>query len=250
MQGLGWVLQAAALDKGSLILVQSVTATSILIALPLGARLTGQQITRRVRWGAGGMFVGMVVFLSVGSPQQGSTAPGAAEWGSTALVSALVVAVLAQQALHRSGAVRALLFGSGAGVCYAFQAAVTKVFVPLIGDGLGAVLSSWTTYALIASALLGFFLQQSALKTGILAPATASSNVVTLLGSVLLGVTVYGEALAAGDARRLPALFGLGVTLLGMGLLAGATADTESGGGPRKGPEDRGGRAARADGAR
>ncbi|HMF27910.1 MAG TPA: DMT family transporter, partial [Candidatus Cybelea sp.] len=39
LQALGWVLQAAALDRGSLIVVQSLTTLSLVIALPLGVRL-------------------------------------------------------------------------------------------------------------------------------------------------------------------------------------------------------------------
>ena len=75
---------------------------------------------------------------------------------------------------------------------------------------------------LIASALVGFVLQQSALKTGILAPAMASSNAVTLFGSVVLGATVFGEKLSSSGARLAPAVVGLGVALIGIVLLAGA----------------------------
>lgn len=41
-QGGGWVLQAVALDTGSLVVVQSITTMSLVIALPVGKRLTGQ----------------------------------------------------------------------------------------------------------------------------------------------------------------------------------------------------------------
>ncbi len=39
-----------------------------MIALPLGARITGQEINRRVRAGAAAIVAGIVLFLSVGSP--------------------------------------------------------------------------------------------------------------------------------------------------------------------------------------
>jgi hypothetical protein len=57
---------------------------------------------------------------------------------------------------HRTGAARALLFGSAAGVLFALQAAVTKVFVTQLGHGVAALLGDWTTYALIVSAIAGF----------------------------------------------------------------------------------------------
>ena len=134
LQVSGWVLQALALDTGSLIVVQSLTTMSLVIALPLGARITSQDITGRVWLGAAAMVAGIV----------------------------------------------------------------------------------------FASAVVGFVLQQSALKTSILAPAMASSNAVTLFGSVAFGVTVFGEKLSSGQGRTAPALIGLAIALAGIVLLAGA----------------------------
>jgi len=85
----------------------------------------------------------------------------------------------------------------------------------------------------IVSALVGFVLQQSALKTGVLAPAMASSNAVTLFGSVAFGATVFGESLSSGGARPAPALIGLSVALVGGILLAGAKPPKASQGMPR-----------------
>lgn len=232
-QGSGWVLQALALDTGSLIVVQSLTTLSLVIALPLGRRFTGQQITRRVWLGAAAIAVGIIFFLSVGSPSGGTSVPSASAWWSAGLSAVLLIAVVGGMGRARDGASRALLFGSAAGVAFALQSAVTKVFVTVIGDGLSAVLSSWTTYVLIASALVGFVLQQSALKTGILAPAMASSNAVTLFGSVAFGASVFGESLSSGGARLAPAAIGLGVALIGIVLLAGAKPPQPSAPGSR-----------------
>jgi hypothetical protein len=103
---------------------------------------------------------------------------------------------------------------------FAFQAAVTKVFVDELGGGLASVLTMWTTYALIISALAGFALQQSGLKTGFLAPAMAASNATTLVISVVLGITVFDETLSSGGGRLLPALAGLVLAVVGVLLLA------------------------------
>src|SRR5512135_670328 len=47
LQIAGWVLQAAALNEGSLAVVQSLCALSLVFALPLGRRITNQQVGRR-----------------------------------------------------------------------------------------------------------------------------------------------------------------------------------------------------------
>jgi drug/metabolite transporter (DMT)-like permease len=221
LQATGWVLQATALDRGSLVVVQSLTATSLVIALPLGAHFTDQQISRRVIIGAVAIVVGIVLFLSVGSPQKGTSHPAPVAWWGAGAFGTAIVVVLAKSGRSRSGATKALLFGSAAGVGLALQATITKEFMTIIGNGVGDLLSSWEIYALVATAVIGFILQQSALKTGLLAPAMASSNAVTLFASVVFGITVFGEKLSNGSDRLAPALIGLAVALAGVVLLAG-----------------------------
>jgi hypothetical protein len=55
----------------------------------------------------------------------------------------------------------------------------------------------------------------------VLAPATASSNAVTLFASVVFGLTVFSETLSDGG-RMAPAIIGLILALAGIVLLAGA----------------------------
>jgi drug/metabolite transporter (DMT)-like permease len=219
----GWILQAVALKSGSLVVVQSLTSMSLVIALPLGAKLTDQRISMRVTAGAVAMVAGIALLLTVGSPQGGTSNPSASAWVSAGLTSVVIVGVLYRIGNRRRGAAKALLFGSAAGIAFGLQAAVTKVFMELVGKGLVTVLTSWTVYVLIASAVVGFVLQQSALKTGILAPAMASSNAVTLIASVILGVTVFRESVSNGNSRSAPAIIGLLVAMVGIVLLAGAS---------------------------
>lgn len=222
MQVAGWIFQALALKNGALTVVQSITALSLVIALPLGAKITNQQISVRVMIGAVVMVVGIVLFLVAGSPQGGTSHPDAAAWWSAILATVVVVGLLAGFGRRSAGAAKALLLGSAAGVLFALQAAVTKVFMTELGHGVVALLGDWTTYALIVSAVVGFVLQQSALRTDVLAPAMASSNAVTLFASVTFGLTVFGESLSHGHGRLVPAIIGLALALIGIVLLAGA----------------------------
>jgi drug/metabolite transporter (DMT)-like permease len=227
----GWILQAVALGRGSLIVVQSLTTLSLVFALPLGRRLTGQIITRRTWLGAGAVVLGIVLFLSVGEPVGGISHPGVSAWWAAIAVALVGISSLAVLARQRRGAARALYFGCAAGICFAVQASVTKVFVTIVGGGIVALLTSWTVYVLVLSALVGFALQQSALKTGSLAPAIASSNAVTLFMSVVLGVTIFQEKLWTGDDRAVASLAGLALGLFGVGTLASSDAATDHGAG-------------------
>ena len=51
-QVFGWILQAMALDRASLVVTQSLISLSLVIALPLGVWLTNQHIGRREIAGA------------------------------------------------------------------------------------------------------------------------------------------------------------------------------------------------------
>src|SRR5580704_4256998 len=64
LQSTGWVVQAMALDRASLLVVQSLTALSLVIALPLGAPLTDQHIGWRGVTGAWRTLVGIGFFVS------------------------------------------------------------------------------------------------------------------------------------------------------------------------------------------
>ncbi len=225
VQSAGWVLQALALDRASLVSVQSITALSLVIALPLGAVLTNQHIGRREIAGAALTTAGIVFFLSAGQPQGGTSSPAAAAWWSACLLTFALVGLLFLVGRRFTGAAKALTFGAAAGLGYGLQAAVTKTFVTEVGSGVVALLTSWSVWVLIVSALTGFALQQSALKTGVLAPAMASSNSVTLFTSVLLGITVYGETLSkAGAAHAGSSFAGLALAIVGVAFLAGAAA--------------------------
>jgi drug/metabolite transporter (DMT)-like permease len=228
----GWVLQAVALDKSPLMVVQAITSLSLVIALPVGVWLTGQQVDRKVVAGAAAVVAGIIVFLSVGSPHGGTTQPNATTWWTACLAIAVFVLVFAALGRSRQGATRALLFGSAAGFGFALQTAVTKDFDLEVGHGVVALLADWSIYVLAASAVVGFILQQSALKTGVLAPAMASSNAVTLFVGVILGSVIFGEMLGHGGGHVAPAILGLVLAVAGVVLLAraeGPTADPAQG---------------------
>jgi drug/metabolite transporter (DMT)-like permease len=237
LQSTGWIVQAMALDRASLVVVQSLTALSLVLALPLGMLLTNQHIGRRELTGATLTLVGIIFFLSAGQPQGGTTHPAAAAWWAACLITAALVLVLFMVGRRFRGASKALVFGAAAGLGYGLQGAVTKTFVTELGGGVLALLSTWSVYVLIISAVSGFALQQSALKTGVLAPAMASSNSVTLFSSVLLGIAVYGETLAkAGTAHSGSTVIGLVVAVVGIAFLAGSEAPTEVTGAPNPSP--------------
>jgi drug/metabolite transporter (DMT)-like permease len=229
-QVVGWVVQAVALDRGALFLVQPIISLQVVFALPLGIVLTGQVVGRREWIGAAAVVAGLAVFLATSDPSAGrDDAPGRT-WLVASLIVAAVSVTLAVLGSHRRPGAKAAFFGTAAGVLFGFQAAVTKVFTQVVPNGLGAILHDWSTYALIVSALVGFYFAQVSLQAGVLAPAVATTNVANPTTSILLGRAVFQEVPARSPGGKVVSLVALAL------MLAGLVAVSRGEEGPGAGP--------------
>lgn len=215
----GGLCQMAALNAGTMVVVQPIIMLSLVFALPLGVWLTGQRVGRREVLGALVVVGGVLAFLAVSHPEGGVTTPPADRWVIASVVVGGAVAISALSARGRSPAVVAGLLGTAAGLAFGFEAAVAKLFTTQLGHGVAAILEQWSTYVLIVVALAGGVLQQAALKAGVLAPALAAVNVANLVVSVVLGVWVFEETLATGGGALFGSLVALGVTAGGVVML-------------------------------
>jgi drug/metabolite transporter (DMT)-like permease len=217
---LGFVAQAAALAVGRLVVVQPLLATSVVFALPLGAKLGGRRVSRRDLLAACTVTAGLGIFLVVADPTGGVQNPGAAAWiisfaGCFAAAAGLVLA-----ARGRSPAQRAALLGTAAGVLYALFAALTKATVDVLGEGVPEVFTDWHLYALIAVGYASMSLSQAGLQTGALAPAVATEMSIDPVTSLLLGTLAFKESLHETVAGNLLALAAFAVMLVALVYLA------------------------------
>jgi drug/metabolite transporter (DMT)-like permease len=225
----GGVLNALALHEGTLAGVQALTTLSLVIALPFGVWLTDQRITRAVVLGALAIVCGIILFVTVGSPQPGTSAPTSRDWWTAALTSCALTGVAAWAGSRCRDSPRAVFFGVGAGLGFGMASALAKEFTDMVGNGPWSLLSSWELWALLAAGLIGLALGQSALRTGALAPAMAATNAVTLVSSVILGTTVFGERLQHGEGRLALVALALASVLTGVLLLARAPLPARKG---------------------
>lgn len=63
----GNLFEAAALDRGRLVIVQPLLVTTVVFALPLGYFLTSQRIAQREIAGAAGIVLGLAAFVVFGT---------------------------------------------------------------------------------------------------------------------------------------------------------------------------------------
>ncbi|MGB0112175.1 MAG: DMT family transporter [Ilumatobacteraceae bacterium] len=229
-QVLGVVLQAAALDRGRVAIIQPLLVTSIVWALPLGYFLTDQRITRRHIAGATIILVGLATFGGVGDPAGGVNDAAWSDW-----LAVIVVAIAACVGLLTVGArseanAKAALFGAAAGVLYGVSATLMKpVMESWNNDGI-AVFADWELWFMAASGLIGFYLQQVSLATGELVTSVATVSVVNPVVSVTLGAIVLQERLDSDPFWHWGVAVGaLALTLFGAVVIAAeSTAEPEA----------------------
>ena len=197
----GFAAQAAALGLGSLLLVQPLLVTTLLVALPLGARWGGRRLRRSDWVWAGLLVLALAVFAVVGEPTAGVDRAGWRPWLPAWVVLGLLVGGCLAGAAVRRGTARAVLLAVAAGVAYGVGAALTKGVVSLLDDGLVALLTSWETWLLAAAMVGGTYLQQSAYQAGALEASLPAVTVGEPVVAVALGIGVLGERLRAYGAE-------------------------------------------------
>ncbi|MEJ2863356.1 DMT family transporter [Actinomycetospora flava] len=193
----GFVVQAAALGVGSLLLVQPLLVTTVLFALPLEARLTGRRIGRsEVRW-ALVLVAALALFVVVGEPTAGRDRAPLHHWLPALVVLLAVLAGCVLLAGRKRGPRRAALLAVATGLAYGLVAALTKSVVDALGDGPVELLTSWETWALVAAVLGGTLLQQAAFGAGPLAASLPAVTVGEPIVAAVLGVVVLFEQVRA-----------------------------------------------------
>jgi drug/metabolite transporter (DMT)-like permease len=216
----GYVLQAGALDRGRLAVIQPLLVTTVVFALPLGRLLTNQHVGRREVGGAAVIVLGLALFTIYGDPAGGKDNAPNDEWAIAIVVLGVLCAALLLLGRHGTLTRTAAVYGSVAGILFGLSAALTKATVEQLHEGVGVMLSHWQCYVLAVAGVLGFVLQQVSLGTGRLAPSVATVSVCNPLVGVLLGIAIFDERLSRPAWHVVAAVIGLLLALGGAVLIS------------------------------
>nr|WP_280182578.1 DMT family transporter [Nocardia cyriacigeorgica] len=221
-----FVFQIVALALGSVLVVQPILVTSLIFALPLAARYNHVPVTRAAWAQAIALSVALAYFLVVGDPSPGVRDVPWSHWfGPLTLVFGLVAAAVVAAAVVRATGIRAMVLGAAAGLLFGVSAAVTQHVVELFGDGVGAALSSWEPYTMVATGLLGLYVQQRAYQIGALSASLPAFTVAEPLAAMFLGLTVLEEKLDTGTAGTVVVLVSVVVMCVAAVQLSRAQAE-------------------------
>ena len=222
----GQLLGALALGVGDVSLIEPLLTTNLFFALLIARWLSGQAFGLREWGGALGLVCGVVVFLVSAHPEPAGddhTDGTATGTGLANLVCLAAVAVLVcgsvGAARRRAGTPRAVLLAAAAGVLFGLQDGLTRGVMNSLGHGLSALFASWATYVLVATAVVGILLMQSAFQAAPLRVALPIVTAVEPLTGIGYGIGVYGEQVGTSPAATAGEVSGLIIMLLGVVLV-------------------------------
>ncbi len=227
----GQLVEALALRYGDLTVVEALTATNVLFALPMAAAWRRKRLCRRDWVGAAGIVAGLAAFVVAADP---GASPAAHVPLQAWLIAGLTVVAAAGGVIAVGLRLRpppqATLFGLGAGILFGLQDALTQrvLRVPLT---IGSLLGSWVPYALLAVAVVGLIVAQSAYQAAPLKASLPAINIAEPITGIGLGAGLFAQGLRVGTE---PLVFELlGIVCMMAGLLLVARSDLVTGHHPR-----------------
>lgn len=225
---IGFVCQAVALAVGRLAVVQPLLVSTVVFALPLGARFTGQRVRRIDVIAALVVVAALVAFLEIADPSGGSDDAPLGEWLITIGLCAAICVPVFLFRKHGSPARRAAALGTATGILFALSAAFTKVVADQFEEGVFEIFVNWHLYALVVVGYASMTFNQLALNTGALAPAVATSLAFDPITSVVLGVTLLDETLHTSPLGIVGTVIALAAALAGMAILARSQSQSQA----------------------
>jgi drug/metabolite transporter (DMT)-like permease len=200
----GYVFQALALAKGSLLLVQPILVSALLFALPLSAQLANRRVTRGEWLWALVLTAALAVFLVLAKTIPGDYEASVPLTALVAVICTAAVTACVIVAVRTATWKRAVLLAVAVGVLFGVVAVLTKLVMHLlIYDGARAMLLTPVPYLLVVLGILAVFLQQSAFHAGSLQTSVPTMLVLEPVIAVLLGAVVLGEHLTVGGVKAI-----------------------------------------------
>ena len=215
----GFALTAVALHALPLYAVEATAAASLAVTAVVAARLTGERLTRAVRWAVLVVMVGVAAVCASSPTGDGPPPPAAASW---ALVAAVPLGVAAAWWLHRrrpphAGVALGVLAGTGFGgfgtACHILGEGTTASVGHLAGEPAAWAGATWLVLGLVCFAC--------GLRQGTATAVAAASTVAEVLAPALAGVAFLGDTARPGWGAV--AVVGLVAAVAGTVALAAAT---------------------------
>jgi len=190
LDGLGFLLQVAALRLVPIYVVAAAIAASLAVTAIVAAWVLSVRLST-TEWVAVGVVCASLAMLGLAAGPEGSQpGPAGLRWALLVVVAVLLIAgAAAGRVGDRS---RALVLGLGAGVGFGVVEIAVRLVDP-IDPTKSVFYTNPAVYAVIAGGVAGFLLLTSALSRGSVTTAVAGMVVGETVGPALVGVAWLGD---------------------------------------------------------
>ncbi|MGI5350891.1 DMT family transporter [Streptomyces sp. CA-250714] len=216
----GQLTSAFALMRGDLSTVEPLLATNLVFAMLFARRLSSQ----RLGWsGWSGVVLlsgGVTAFILAGRPEGTDREAGALRHWLVFGILVGIALVLVLIARHLELFKEPPLLATAAGALYGLQDALTRVVGGIYSSsGLVGVLTSWQSYTIVALAVVGLVLVQSAFEGGPLRMSLPSLTAAEPLAGIACGIGFLGDSIQLTPGALAGGIIGLLAVVVGVFIL-------------------------------
>jgi drug/metabolite transporter (DMT)-like permease len=221
----GQVLAAWSIGNLSLAFVEPLLTTNLVFALVLSVPIAKATLRFREIFGAVVLCTGVALLSAARSAQPiGLSFGSVSHWPAAAVIAAIAFAC-AHAGRRHPGRLRAMLTGTGAGLVFGIQDALTRQTLEILNaSGAGAMFTTWAPYALVGAGATGIWLMQSAFSAGPLTLSLPAISAGEPLVGILLGVLVFGDRIQISPAELALQAGGIFALIVGVILVGRAPA--------------------------
>jgi len=216
---MGFVLQIVALRFGPLALVEPILVCDLIFAVLINSYLRHRWDSRLLA-GVVASAIGIIGFLTIASPSNGSSSVGfyvVLPLGAGLAAGVAGCLILAR----RNASLGPLALALACGICYGVSAFLVKLVVSDASGGLTGILTDWPIYALAVVGPLGFLLNENAFQQGtLIAPVLAIITACDPLISIGLAYLWLNETLSTTAAGIVGEVLSLTIMVAGIAIVA------------------------------
>lgn len=221
----GFLFQALALWRGSLVVVAPVMTMDLIFLMVLLHFKYKVSAGPREWLAVAALAAGISGFLVAADPVSGNMTPAGINWLVAAVTSSVIIIIGVFWVRRlKSSIARATIAGTITGINFAFSAVLTKVAVQQFVQGPLSLATHWQLYALIASLIVSFVNIQSTYGAGSLAVSQPAIEITNPLAGVIFGVVLFGDVIRLSAGIIIAEAISVAVIVVGVIMLSRSEA--------------------------
>jgi drug/metabolite transporter (DMT)-like permease len=221
----GQILAAWSIGHLSLAFVEPLLTTNLVFALLLAVPIAKASLRFTEIFGAAVLCTGVALLSASRSAKPiGLSFGSVSHWPAAAVIAGIAYICVHAGRLH-PGPARAMLTGTGAGLVFGIQDALTRQTLQILNsNGIAAMFTSWAPYALVGAGATGIWLMQSAFNAGPLPLSLPAISAGEPVVGILLGVLVFGDRIQITPGELAMQAGGIAALIVGVIIVGRAPA--------------------------